>query len=126
MSNGPFIPGREAQPFDLLQQGVAGNGWEGVEELLKPVLQVDTLKPDDELARFMYGLSCTPQGRQMFEWMMDNSIRQPLRATGATFEETALRTALRQGINGYGEMVLAAIAEGHKLVNQSKTQNGAG
>ncbi|MFC0809114.1 hypothetical protein ACFHWW_27350 [Ensifer sp. P24N7] len=124
--SGPFIPARAGQPLDLLEQGAAGNGWEGVEELFKPFLQAGELQPADNVAKFMAALRRTPEGQAMFEWMMDISIRQPLRLTGATFEQTALQAATRQAINGFAEAILNAIAHGEKLLMQSKTQNGAG
>ncbi|GCA49297.1 hypothetical protein KGO5_01740 [Sinorhizobium sp. KGO-5] len=124
--SGPFIPSRAGQPFDLLEQGAAGSGWDGVEDLFKPFLQTSELQPGDNLARFMAALRHTPEGRAMFEWMMDISIRQPLRVTGASLEQTALQAATRQGINGFAEAILNAIAHGEKLLMQAKTQNGAG
>lgn len=126
MTTGPFIAGRAAQPLDLLEQGVAGGGWEALEELFKPHLSTRELQPDDELARWMWGFYNTIPGRAMIEWMMDISLRQPLRVTGTSIEQTALQAATRQGINGFAEAVLAAIAHGEKLIRESKTQNGAG
>jgi len=124
--SGPFIPALAGQPFDLLEQSVAGNGWEGVEELFKPFLQTGELQPTDEVAKFMAALRHTPQGLAMFEWMMDITLRQPYRVVGATLEQTAILAATRQGINGPAEAILNAIAHGETLIAQSKTQNGAG
>jgi hypothetical protein len=121
--SGPFVPARDAQPIDLLQQSLAGNGWEGLEEMLRRPPGSAPLQPGDDVARFMAGLYRTPEGRKLFEWIMDITLRLPLRSTGRTFEETALMTATRQGINGVGEVVLAAIAHGDKLISN---QNGAG
>lgn len=126
MSGGPFIPPRAGQPFDLLERGVAGNGWEGVEELFKPFLQTGDLQPSDHVAKFMAALRRTPQGLAMFEWMMDISIRQPLRVVGSSIEHTALLASTRQGINGFAEAVLNAIAHGEKLNAKTTPQNGAG
>ena len=120
----PFLPQRDAQPLDVLEAGVAGGGWEELERLLTPQAGSKPLQPDDEVARFMWGLYCTAQGREMFEWMMDISLRQPLRITGQTLEQTALLSASRQGINGFAEAVLAAVGHGRSLV--MKRQNGAG
>ncbi|MCF6368336.1 hypothetical protein [Rhizobium halophilum] len=118
--SGPFIPARAAQPFDLLEKGAAGGGWDALEEMFKPVLQDRPLQPGDEVAKFMWGLANTPEGRAMFEWMMDVSIRQPMRVTGETIEQTALAAAVRQGINGFAEAVLAAIAHGEKQVREAR------
>lgn len=123
---GPFVPGRAAQPVDLLNDGLAGDGWGGINKLFAPHLQEQPLQPADDVAKVMWGFYNTPQGRAMFEWMFDISLRQPLRVTGRTLEETALLSATRQGINGFAEAVLAAIAHGESLVRQSKPQNGAG
>ena len=127
--SGPFVAGRNAQPLDLmLEQGVAGNGWEGLEQLMQAVPQATgVLEPDDDVARFMWGLYNTIEGRKMFEWWMDVTMRIPLRITGKTFEETALLATARQALHGAGETVLAAIAAGKKSVDEARqSQNGAG
>lgn len=125
--SGPFTPERAAQPMDLLEDIVeSGSGWEGLEALFRPQLQDAPLQPHEGVAKFMYGLYHTPEGRAMFEWMMDITLRMPLRSTGLTIEQTALNTASRQGINGVGEAILAAIGHGEKLVSKSQNQNGAG
>ena len=126
MSNGPFLPARTASPIDLLIESASGGGWDELEAMMKQPEQKVPLQPEDTVAEFMFGLYRTPQGRAMFEWMMDISVRQPLRATGRTFEETALLTATRQGVNGMAEAILAAIAHGEQLVEHRKPQNGAG
>ncbi|UYZ06173.1 hypothetical protein CFBP5507_07840 [Agrobacterium salinitolerans] len=125
--SGPFLPERAAQPLDLFEQMVeGGSGWEELESLFRPHLQAAPLQPQESVARFMYGLYHTQQGRAMFEWLMDITLRMPLRATGQTIEQTALNTATRQGINGVGEAMLAAIKHGESLVEKSHNQNGAG
>lgn len=125
--SGPFLPPRAAQPLDMLVEAAGSGGWEELEELLKPRGSKAELQPDDELAVFMFGLYHVPQGRQMFEWLMDITIRQPLRITGKTFEETALLAAGRQVQNGMGEVILKVIAHGEELAQHARrTQNGAG
>jgi hypothetical protein len=124
--SGPFLPARAGQPLDILEQGAAGGGWEALEALMKPHLNDAPLQPEESVAEFMWGMYNTPQGRAMFEWMMDISIRQPLRVTGTTIEQTALLSAGKQGINGFAESILKAIAHGEQLVAKRKTQNGAG
>lgn len=127
--SGPFIAGREAQPLDLLlDRGIAGNGWPGLDDLERLVPNTKrVLQPDDDLARFMWGLYQTVEGRRMFEWWMDVTLRIPLRITGKTFEETALLATARQALNGAGEAVLAAIAAGEASVDgKRRSQNGAG
>lgn len=124
--SGPFLPARAGQPIDMLEAGAAGGGWEALEELMKPHLNGAPLQPEESVAEFMWGMYHTGQGRAMFEWMMDISIRQPLRVTGTTIEQTALQAAAKQGINGFAEAILAAIAHGEKVNEKRKTQNGAG
>jgi hypothetical protein len=116
----PFIAPRVAQPLDLLEQSVAGGGWESLEELFAPMPEAE-LQPSDQVAMLLYGLYIS-QGRELIEWLMDITIRQPLRATGITIEQTALMTATRQGINGVGEAVLKAIAKGKELAEKPKPE----
>lgn len=122
--SGPFIPPRAGQPLDMLLETHGQGGWEELDALLNPALPAAELEPSDEIAKFLYGLSTTPQGRAIVEWLMDITLRQPLRVTGRSLEETALNAALRQGINGVGEVVLKAIAKGEQLVIE--TRNGGG
>lgn len=127
--SGPFVAGRNAQPLDLmLSQGLAGDGWEGLTNLEQMVPQTKgVLQPEDEVARFMWGLYNTVEGRRMFEWWMDVTMRIPLRITGKTIEETALLATARQALHGAGETVLAAIAAGKTSVEDGqRNQNGAG
>jgi hypothetical protein len=115
--SGPFVASRVAQPLDLLEQGAAGDGWEGLNALFSPVQDAE-LQPSDHVAKLFYGLYLTQP--ELVEWLMDITIRLPLRATGATIEHTALMTATRQGINGVGEAVLKAIAKGKELAEKPK------
>jgi hypothetical protein len=123
---GPFLPARAAQPMDLLEKGAAGGGWEALEALMQPHLNAQPLQPAQTTAEFMWGLYQTPEGRAMFEWMMDISLRQPLRLQAGTLEQTAMNAAAKQAINGFAEAILAAIAHGETLINNRKTQIGAG
>ena len=122
----PFLPERTAQPIDLLQHGVAGGGWEALEDMFKPHLSDAPLQPSDEVAVFLLGMFREPRGREVLEWLMDITLRAPLRVTGRTLEETALMAATRQGINGVGEAVLAAIGHGAAILEKSKQQTGEG
>lgn len=125
--SGPFIPGRVAQPLDLLEHGVAGDGWEGLDALFRPHLKDAPLQPSDAVAKSIYLLwKHGGESRQVLEWLMDITLRMPYRATGRTLEETALMAANRQGINGVGEALLAALAHGRALLEKPETQNGAG
>jgi len=126
--SGPFIPQRAGQPLDLLEQGAAGDGWDGLNALLNhPHTQAAPLQPADNVAHalwLMYSLG--GEGRAVLEWLMDITIRLPYRATGNTIEQTALQATMRQGINGVGEAVLNAIDLGRQIAEKSENQNGAG
>jgi len=118
-----FVGSRSALPLDLLEQGAAGQGWEEFEKkLLLPKEHVDRFEPSDRVARILYELSRSAGGREIVEWLMDITVRQSVRVTGSTIEQTALRAATLQGIHGVGEVILQAMAKGEKLLNQ----NGAG
>lgn len=79
------------------------------------------LNPHDHLSEFIYGLSKTPEGMMMIEWMMDLSLRAPYRVMGKTIEETALNAAKREGLNLFGETILAAIAKGEQSLKARKS-----
>uniref|UniRef100_UPI003BAC7D96 hypothetical protein n=1 Tax=Stappia sp. TaxID=1870903 RepID=UPI003BAC7D96 len=115
----PLFGGRQAQSLDSMVARAGGEGWDGLEELFKPQVANQPLQPSDHVAKTLATLCRDPRGREVIEWLMDITLRAPLRATGKTFEETALLTASRQGINGVGEAVLAAIAHGQKLSEKS-------
>jgi hypothetical protein len=108
---------REAMPLDLLQaeanEGLIAEALKGLfpEERITALLT-----PSNELAEFLYGFCATEQGRVIFEWLMDITLRAPYRVTGASLEQTALNAARREGLNLAGEMILAAIARGQQSV----------
>jgi hypothetical protein len=108
---------RDALPYDLLEANAAADM---VPEALKGLFPEEQLQslfaPKEELAEFLYGLAQTMQGRELIEWLLDISIRPTYRVMGQTIEETALWAAKREGMCIPGEMVLAAIARGHKSI----------
>lgn len=120
----PFVAAREVQPLDLLKQGAAGDGWEGLEKILKPIIGPASLMPEDDVARFMYGLYRTPEGRAMFDYFMDLTIRRPLNLTAPTIEQTALLATGRQAVNSVAEVILKAIAHGEELVRAAQSPDG--
>lgn len=107
----PLFGPRQAQTLDdLLAAG--GEGWDFFKAEIAPPHRPDPFQPADRVATFLAAMVETADGRAVIEWLMDITLRLPLRVTGASLEETALRAATRQGINGVGEAVLAAIAHG--------------
>lgn len=112
---------RQAQPLDTMLLKAGGAGWDGLEQLFRPQLGQQPLQPADGVALFLFRMSQEPRGRDVIEWLMDITVRQPLRVTGASLEETALRAAQRQGINGVAEAVLAAIDHGRKLAEKGQS-----
>lgn len=123
---GPFIASRDALPMDLLEASAIGDGWGGMDAIEQRLgVKPADMLPDDELAKFIYGLSRTPQGRAMFEYLFDVTVRLPYRPVGASLEETALAAAVRQGVNAIPELMLQAVAKGAELAHK-RNQNGAG
>lgn len=107
---------RDAQPLGSLG---GTEGWESLEAMFapQPARPVHG-QPGDEMSLFLARLAREPRGRELVEWLMDITFRQPFRATGRTFEETALLAATRQGIEGVGEVILCALAHGESLLQQ--------
>lgn len=119
--SGPIFGSREAQPLDDMLAAI-GEGWDGLDNLKMPEGRPVPLQPEDAVCKSWALLVERPGGRAMIEWLMDITLRLPLRSTGKTFEETALLTATRQGINGVGEAVLAAIKRGDELLQQERAK----
>lgn len=108
---------RQARSIDALEQAT-GTGWEGLEAMFAPAPDKPVHnQPSDEVAIYLAQGLHSQKGREVIEWLMDITFRQPFRATGQTFEETALLTANRQGIEGVGEVILAAIQRGQELID---------
>lgn len=108
---------REALPLDLMQARSSDDFIRDAMSGILPAEGLDALlAPKDDIAEFAYALGKTPQGRALFEWFMDMTIRLPYRATGASLEQTALLAARREGLNLAGELILAAIARGERSV----------
>lgn len=118
--SGPLVGGRSAQPLDLMIKQAGGDGWDGLEKLFEPHLKDAPLQPSDQVAINLAQLARHENGRAMIEWLMDITLRAPLRIQGATIQETALRASQRQGINGVGEAVLSAMAHGEKLLSKKE------
>lgn len=116
--SGPAFAPRQAQPLDAMLARAGGEGWSGLEDLFRPHVASQPMQPSDAVARNLASLAATKGGREIIEWLMDITLRVPLRVTGTSLEETALRAAQRQGINGVAEAVLAAIAHGQKLTER--------
>lgn len=119
MSQVAFGP-RQARSLDALEQATSG-GWEELEVMFapKPDRPVKN-QPSDEVAIYLARGLGTPRGREAIEWLMDITFRQPFRATGKDFQETALLAANRQGIEGVGEVILAAIQRGQELIDNGQ------
>ena len=112
---------RQAMPFDdLLQQG--GNGWDFFADLVGARPAPEPCQPADDVARSLARFVRTGEGRAVIEWLMDITVRQPLRITGASIEQTALLAANRQGIDGVARSVLTAIAHGESLIDKETSR----
>jgi len=119
MSQVAFGP-RQARSLDALEQATSG-GWEELEAMFAPTPDRPVKnQPSDEVAIYLAQGLQSPKGREAIEWLMDITFRQPFRATGQTFEETALLTANRQGIEGVGEVILSAIRRGQELIENQR------
>lgn len=120
--NKPVFGPRNALTLEQLMQNAGPSGWDFFDKLL-PQEAAKQLQPSERVAKFLAALAQSGDGIEVIEWLMDITMRLPLRATGTTIEETALRTATRQGINGVAEAVLSAIALGEKLLNNEQPRS---
>lgn len=108
---------RDVMSFDRLLE----NGWGAFEQLenLGVAPPNDGYRPDDQVARIAYSLTLNPLTQQFLDWLMDITLRAPLRVPDAGVEQVALAYAKRAGINGVGEAILAAVEMGRKLQEAS-------
>ena len=110
---------RQAQPMSRMIDEVGS--CTDLAKLLAPLdKKPDACTPQDQVARYMAGIARSKEGREMFEWMMDISKRRPFRVVGQTIEETALLAANRQGIEGFADAILAAIAHGQTILKREE------
>ncbi|MBO6893400.1 MAG: hypothetical protein JJ866_15765 [Roseibium sp.] len=116
--SGPKFGLREAQTHDHLLD--SKQPWDELDSFFEPYLADRPLQPSDRVAKNLATFAKTAGGREILEWIMDITLRAPLRVTGSSLEETALRAATKQGINGPAEAILNAIEHGETLLNQGK------
>lgn len=93
------------------------NGWAGFEQLEKLTDREpkDGFRPTEKVARLLHALTLNADTAEIIEWLMDITVRAPLRLPDGGLEQVALAYATRRGINGVGEAVLAAIEMGREL-----------
>ncbi|WP_026782656.1 hypothetical protein [Pleomorphomonas koreensis] len=108
---------RQAMSLEQLLE----NGWDGFEQLERLNLSPpkDGYRPSDKVARVAHALTLNPDTLEFLDWLMDITLRAPLRVPDAGIEQVALAYATRRGINGVGEAVLAAIEMGRKLQEEN-------
>ena len=101
------------------------NGWAGFEQLEKLAGQapVDSFRPSEKVARLLHALTLNADTAEIIEWLMDITLRAPLRLPDAGLEQVAIAYATRRGINGVGEAVLAAIEMGRELKEKSNASH---
>lgn len=108
---------RDAMPLDLMRANTQESMLDGMLADLFSPEQIEGIKGKPSgLDQFIYGLSRTAQGREFFEWILDFTLRAPLRFKAPTLEETALNAARREGMNFPAEMILAAISRGEQSI----------
>lgn len=103
--------------IDELMRG--GGGWEDIERLAPELLQ-DPHRPGDAVMRLLGALSQTEDGRQVVDWIFDMTIRARYPHVGNDFQAAALNAARYEGRAAIGEVILAAIVEGRKLLDQAQ------
>lgn len=96
-----------------------GQGWDALEKMMKPALMADQWRPQDDLLKQIAALSMTEFGRELFSWLFDLTNRAPYPQTGDSIESAALAAAKHEARAAVGEVILNAIVEGRKLLNQN-------
>lgn len=77
-------------------------------------------EPDDELLKFMAGLARTRQGEALFQFIWKLTFLAPYPVTVENMEALAFAGAKHQARCAVGEVILAAITTGDRLIEEQK------
>jgi len=105
---------------DMLKAGTA-EGWDALEAMFQPALVSQAFRPDDQVLQSLGALSNTEVGRQVLDWLFDLTNRAPFpRHAGQTFEAMALAAKAHEARAAVGEVILAAVVEGRKIIDSKQ------
>lgn len=120
----PMVSRREAQSLeDMLANTDDVLNVDQILEKMGSAQAGQHFRPADDLLKFIYLLSVTREGRPFFDWLMDLTIRAPFPPLTGSFEQAAMCAAKYQTKEGLGNIILEAIAEGKRLVDQSSQRS---
>lgn len=109
---------------DMLTAG--GVGWDALEKMFQPAAVADQWKPDENLLKELGALSQTEFGRRLFGWLFDLTNRAPYPSTGGgNLEQVAMAAAKHEARAAVGEVIVNAIVEGRRLLDEGKEPNNA-
>ena len=85
-----------------------------------PAQRRDPGKPDDEILKYAAALYRQEFGRRLFNVLFERSLHVRAAPSYPTFEASALAASKVDALVGFGEFLLAMIAEGERLLTQPK------
>lgn len=121
----PMMPRRAAMPIEQLLAGTDEMlDVDKMIEKLAPAQAGQNFRPTDDLMKVMYLFFGTVEGKQIFEWLMDLTVRAPYpHVNGSNFEQAAIAAAKHQSRCGVGEVILEAVAQGKRLLEQAQNRS---
>ncbi len=114
----PFPFARQTLDLDTMLAALGGPGWDGLSGQFKPAPVHDNFEPEERLKRFMAALWNSTDGRMLFDWLADLTVRAPPPHSGSSFEAAALALAKHEARHAVGQSILRAIADGDTLLKK--------
>ncbi|YBV97534.1 hypothetical protein M1D80_11835 [Phyllobacteriaceae bacterium JZ32] len=122
--NQPLTTRRATMPLEDMLKGT--DDYLNVEKMIEklaPAQVGQNFRPSDNLMKFLYLFSQQRDAKELFDWLMDLTIRAPYPHISGSFEEAAIAAAKHQARAGIGEVIIEAIAEGKRLIEQSNQRS---
>lgn len=121
----PMMPRRAAMPLEDMLAGTHDVlDIEKLIEKMAPAQVGHSFRPSEDLMKVIYLLFGTAEGKQIFEWLMDLTLRAPYpHIDGSGFEQAAIAAAKHQARAGIGEVILEAVANGKRLLEQAQNRS---
>jgi hypothetical protein len=106
--------------LEELEERFAGRGWSFFEQQFHPAATPADLDPGDQFKRQLAGVAETAWGRQLIDWLLDLTCRAPYPVTSQSIEDLAMAAAKHQARAAIGEVLVKAIADGRRIMDQPK------
>ena len=116
--NNPVFGSRQQQPIDQIFERLRGSVSTNVEDLLAGLNPETQISSPPIVAKVLFGLSQTREGKEVLEFLADLTVRRVEGRFSSSIEEAALSHARKQERDFIMLQIAKAIEDGKKLVTQ--------